>query len=337
MHRTPHSTTAARVAVVAIVALVGPAASAFANDYKPGEVIEYRVRGSVPEMWERGIIIRPLEGGKQWLIHEKPSQFFPEGPEIARSPADIRRPVVAPNKPVIPVDPSVVPPKPVDPKAPLIDISKRPIVIGKRTLLSADDVFVFARDQLGPGDPFAHPQREAILDRIRDHIKTRGTTFLPDLNFSNRMGTIGANSVHISYAIEANYGPPPKLDDYFGAFLLRTTNRGSKSNTKVGGRPVVRTEDSQHESGLLTIDKGGTYTWAISRSDPPAKWIVGKWREAKPEEMHLWEGGPAIWLEKARAGQDYMVRGSRVPDYEGWIDVGVGKGRTPVEYGRRPE
>ena len=46
------------------------------------------------------------------------------------------------------------------------------------------------------------------------------------------------------------------------------------------------------------------------------------------------EGGTSIVLEKARQNEDYTVRMCRVPDYERWIDVGMGKGRIGISYGR---
>ncbi|HEY1171490.1 MAG TPA: hypothetical protein VGH19_08990 [Verrucomicrobiae bacterium] len=113
-------------------------------------------------------------------------------------------------------------------------------------------------------------------------------------------------------------------------------NRGSKSERREGSHVIVTTSDSQHESGAVTINKDGTYVWKFFRDDPPAKWLKGKWREVQSAELNQWGGGPAIWLEKAKQGQDYMVRMGRVPGWPGWIDVGMGAGRTPVEYGRRP-
>jgi hypothetical protein len=295
---------------------------AMAQEFKPGQVIEYKLRGATPPKWERGIIIRPLEGGKQYLIHEKPSQFFPEGPEKAYYPEEIRVPQAAPKDPQPPANPKIAP--------------NRPLVTGKG-LLSRADVIAYAKQVIGPGNPFADADRRVVnLAKIRDHIKARGTSFLPDLDFKNEMWALGAYEVNINSAIEANYGKPPKLEDYFGTFLLRTTNRGTKSVTPRGTRIIITTTDAQYEAGSLTINPDGTYVWKISRTDPEEKWVKGTWRECKADEMHVWEGGPAIWLEKARQNEDYMVRMCRVPDYEGWIDVGMTKGRSPAHYGRRP-
>lgn len=186
---------------------------------------------------------------------------------------------------------------------------------------------------MGP-NPWGNPSRDAILDQIRDYVKARGTSFQPDLDFSNRMGAQGTYSVHIGYAAAANYGPAPKPESYFGTWLLRAANRGSRSYSTSGGRRVVETTDSQAESGQLTIHPDGTYAWQVLRGQSTV--LKGNWRWAKPDEMHVWEGGPALWLLNAKQGADYMVRGDREPGYADWIDVGAGKGRTPVEYGRRP-
>lgn len=304
------------------------AAPAPAQDFKPGQVIEYKVRGAYPEAWERGVIIRPLDGGKQYLIHEKPSQFFPEGPEIAFSPANLRAPQApSPARQVGAEEPSA--PR-IDSKAPL-----RLTAASEAGLLSKADVIAYARRLFGPGDPFADgKRRDMLLDQIRDYIKSRGTNFLPDLKFSNELGALGAYSVHIGSACEANYGKAPRLEDYFGTYLLRTTNRGTKSNSQQGAKIVITTTDAQYESGALEIKKDGAYLWKLGRNDPESLWVRGRWREAKADELHLWEGGPAIWLEKARQNEDYLVRKCRVPDYEGWIDLGMTKGRIAAHYGR---
>ena len=304
-----------------------------AQSYQAGQMIEYKVRGAVPEKWEQGVIIRELPGGKQYLIHEKPSQFFPKGPEVAYAPEELRRPQPTGKTP----DPAVKG-NPTVPQPPAADPTGKdptPAPAGKG-LLSKEEVLAYAKQLFGPGDPFAHPRRDALLAQIRDTIKTRGTNFLTDLAFDNQMGAQGTSSVNINAAINANHGPAPKLEDYIGTFLLRTANRGSKTAKPDGSKILVTTTDSQHESGKLTINKDGTYVWEVLRGDPADKWLRGKWREVKTQELTAWEGGPAIWLEKAKQGQDYMVRMSRVPGWPGWIDVGMNAARTPVEYGRQP-
>jgi hypothetical protein len=53
--------------------------------YQPGESVEYKVRGSYPEKWDLGRIIREYPGGSQYLIREAPTPYFPEGPEAAHA------------------------------------------------------------------------------------------------------------------------------------------------------------------------------------------------------------------------------------------------------------
>lgn len=304
--------------------------STFAQDFKPGDAIEYKVGGVVPEQWERGVVIRLLVGGKQYLIHEKPSPFFPQGPEVAYALTDLRAPQKAKDpKP----DPRGMP---GDPKSP---ITPKPSGEGPVTgtdRLSKDEVIAYVKQLFGPGDPFADgKRRDANILKIRDLIKSRGANFLPDDAFNKEMDKIGANLPMVGFALRDNFGKAPTLDDYYGSFLLRTSNRGTKSATKDGTKVVITTRDAQFEAGSLTINKDATFVWKISRNDPESKWVTGKWHEATDDEKQPTEGGPSIVLEKARQNEDYTVRACRVPDYEGWIDVGMGKGRIGISYGRR--
>jgi hypothetical protein len=206
----------------------------------------------------------------------------------------------------------------------------------QQPLLTRADVLAYAKQLFGPGDPFADSaKRESNLNTLRDYIKARGVDFVADTSFWYNEMPNGMYSVHIGAAAESNYGRHPKLEDYFGTFLLRTTNRGTKTATKDGSKVTITTTDAQYESGALVIEKDGTFIWKLGRNDPEDKWIRGKWRQAKPNEMQPWEGGPMLVLEKARQGEDYTVRMCRVPNYEGWIDVGMGMGRIAASYGRR--
>jgi hypothetical protein len=290
-----------------------------AQDFRPGDPVEYKAGYSPDAPYEPGVFVRYTPDRTQAILRQKPTQFFPQGSERAYNLNEFRRPQ-QPQQPQMPPKP-----QPQQPPQPATAAG----------LLTKDQVFAYAQRIIGP-NPWGNPNRDAALDNIRDYIKANGTNFQTDLDFSNRMGAIGAYSVHISYAINANYGPAPTLQSYFGTWLLRAANRGSRSYSTAGGRPVVTTTDSQAESGQLTINPDGTYVWALFRNDPPAQWLRGRWRQAAPGEMHLWEGGPALWLLNAKQGADSMVRASREPGYATWIDVGTGKGRTPVEYGRRP-
>ena len=316
---------------------------AAAQAYQPGDVIEYKVRGAWPVKWERGVFIRELPGGKQVLIHEKPSEFFPKGPEIAFDPLEIRRPgAPAPNPavpgtkaPADPVGPLPLPPRPREPKRGGAEAAL-PRDCPAGGLMGKEEVISFAGATIG-ADPWKNPPRDENLARIRDCIRTRGASFTADADFDARMSAQSSLSSHIGWAVNSNRGPHPKVEDYVGSWLLRAANRGSRSEgTDRSGRATVTTTDSQAESGQLTINADGTYVWKMGRRDPENQWLRGQWREVKPGEGNTWEGGPALWLMQAKQGFDYMVRVGRDPAWPGWIDVGMGVARTPVEYGRRP-
>ena len=298
--------------------------------YRQGETIEYKVRGSYPPQWASGRFIRELPGATQYLIHEAPSRFFPEGSEVAYSPTDLRRPQSA----QAPAAPDIAAPAP---PASNITVHTAHAPAGDG-LLGREALLAYARGLMGE-QPFADSaHRERVLLQIRDTIKARGTDFQYSAtdDFANRMNAQGTLSSHIGFAINSNFGPAPRLEDYFGTFHLRAASRGSQSVRQEGGRVIVTTTDAQHESGALTIERDGTYVWATLRGSPPETWKRGRWRQAAPAEMLPWEAGPAIWLMDAKQGGDYLVRMDRQPGWRGWIEVGAGAGRTPVEYGRRP-
>ncbi|MBI2571742.1 MAG: hypothetical protein HYV63_32430 [Candidatus Schekmanbacteria bacterium] len=324
---------AVRAVMIAIVGLIAGSTVVQAETFQPGEVIEYKVGGAYPERWERGVIVRVLPEGKQYLIRQKPTQFFAEGAETAFAVADLRRP--KDEKPAQAGGASAA--SPFDSAA----YARKPAPAppcgegADGGLLSKDQVIAHARLLMG-ANPFTNPIRDSILERIRDYVKSCGTNFGTDDDFRARMDAQGTMSSHIGWAVDSNRGARPKLDDYFGTWLLRAASRGSTVVSQANGRTVARTTDSQAESGRLTIHADRTYVWEVLRGDPEEKWLRGRWREVVPEELNAWEAGPAIWLEKAKQGDEYMVRMGRDPEWPGWIDVGAGKARTPVEYGRRP-
>ena len=139
---------------------------AAAQAYQPGDVIEYKVRGAWPVKWERGVFIRELPGGKQVLIHEKPSEFFPKGPEIAFDPLEIRRPgAPAPNPavpgtkaPADPVGPLPLPPQPREPKRGGAEAAL-PRDCPAGGLMGKEEVISFAGATIG-ADPWKNPPRD---------------------------------------------------------------------------------------------------------------------------------------------------------------------------------
>ncbi|HYC64762.1 MAG TPA: hypothetical protein VEC14_08540, partial [Reyranellaceae bacterium] len=82
-----------RLILCATALLCLGAASALAQTFQAGQQIEYRRTGSLN--WERGVIVRPTADGRQYVIRQKPSQFFPEGAEATYWPNELRVPQAA--------------------------------------------------------------------------------------------------------------------------------------------------------------------------------------------------------------------------------------------------
>lgn len=314
-HRVPGA-----ISALAVIAVAAPAAAQFT----PGQAIEYQSFGQ----WEPGTVVRMTPGNTQVVIRQAPTTFYPEGFERTydlnqvrpRQPA-AQAPAPAPGRAAGP------PPAPGRAAGPA---GGTPAIPQGTGLLNQQQILDYARQALGP-QPFANPNRQQALDNIRDYIKTRGVNFQMSLDFSNQLGAIGANSVHISSAIGDNFGPNPTLQTYFGTFNLTSQVRGAQSVSQSGGRTVVTTTDAAARMGSIRINPDGTYVWNVQGD---GRTIQGRWREATAAEKQTWEGGPAIWLLNARDGQDYQVRADRQPGYQGWIDIGQGMGRIAVQYGQ---
>lgn len=293
--------------------------AAVAQTFQPGQQIEYRRTGAAN--WEPGTIIGPTQDGRQYRVRQKPSQFFPEGAESVFSPNELRVPQAA-QAPPAPQRPVVVQPAP----------TAGPVACPAGGPMTEEDVLAYSRQVLGP-NPWG-PHRDAGVARIRDCINRRGATFVSGRDFDNRMHAQGTNAVHINYAIDNNWGPPPALADYFGTFDLTSANRGSNSVKRKNATTVRKTTiDSQARLGGLAIDANGTYVWD-TRGDGRAI-VRGTWRQATPGDMMEYEGGVGIVLLKAREAFDYHVRVNRTPGWAGdtWIEVGTGRGRQSVQYG----
>lgn len=86
---------------ILVLSLVFVAAGSIAIAQQPGDKVEYKAQ-QWPEKWEVGTFLRVLVGGKQVLIRQAPSQFFPEGFERAYAIEDVRplRTAAAPTPPL---------------------------------------------------------------------------------------------------------------------------------------------------------------------------------------------------------------------------------------------
>lgn len=77
---------------------------------RPGDPVEYRAE-RWPEKWQVVVYVRPVPGGKQAVIREAPSEFFPQGFERAYDLSEFR-PTSRPGSPAPASRPAVVPPPP---------------------------------------------------------------------------------------------------------------------------------------------------------------------------------------------------------------------------------
>lgn len=340
------SSLAKRIAVATIVF----ASTAFAAEsFKPGDIVEYPVGGTWPQAYAQGTVMRELPGGKQVVVRRK-NPYSPQD-DVAYAISELRRPQpaqpAAPNTAATPPNPAATPPPalPLPPAtaqapaataandAPVPGVAGTPVPSGKG-LLSKEQVIAYAREKMG-ANPWANANRDGVLSNIRDWVKSHGTNFVIDDDYKARMDKQGTRDSRIDWAVQQNYGEAPKLADYVGKWRMTAAVRGAKSRSVDGNTVTTTTTDAQVKAGELEIKADGTFVWRLSMKDPPEAYINGKWREAKTSELNAWEGGPALWLEKAQQNVDYLVRMNREPGWPGWIDVGQGPGRIAVQFGER--
>jgi len=97
--------------MLVVVGLMVAPLSGAAWAQQEGDKIEYRVQKR-PEKWMPGVFIKVVPNGLQALIHETPTEFFPEGFERVYDLTEIRplaAPVAVPatpNQPGMPADPN---------------------------------------------------------------------------------------------------------------------------------------------------------------------------------------------------------------------------------------
>lgn len=252
--------------------------------YQPGDKIEYKVQNS-PEKWESGVFIKELPGGKQVLIRQKPSQFFPEGFERAYSLDEVRP---AKNQAVAKQAPG-----------PKVNVEAQPNRINNERVapgiggapMSQQEVLSFLRERLGAGDPFMNPKREQVLQDLRQEILQRGVNFRYHAigQFADELGKFGALS-GVTAPLFENFGPLAKLEWLYGTW--DSIKLGSpKKNTFFG------------KAGFLKISPNGTYEWSTASGV-----FKGPWRKATAEEMAKSDkGGEGIVLLKAKSTADWIV------------------------------
>ena len=201
-------------------------------------------------------------------------------------------------------------------------------------LLSQNDVLAVSASVMG-NDPWVQPHREQALNDMRDFIKLMGVSFRPTLDFDNRMAAQNTSDTRISDAIAVNYGPHPDLADYIGTFVVGDFKPGKvRRETDANGVTVYY---SQYDVplGVLEIRADRSFTWDVVGAERGLV-STGRWHEAQADEKFAYEGGPGIVLENAQSGYDYTARIRRQADFEGWLELGMGRARSPRLVAARP-
>lgn len=270
----------AAAAALLALALAAPAWAQF----RQNEPVEYLAYGK----WEPAVFLRMSPDGRQAVIREKPSQFYPEGFERTVELHQIRarqpeQATAAPEPAPIRVSrPRVRIPAPTEEPA------DAPAGDGQMTL---DEILGRLRAEVGTDG--AHPRKDEVCQALVREIKRRGVDFR-DFDLSELIaagGYSGAPLGNVGTAIEYNYGTPATLDWLLGEWGL--------SSTSVYDQNVF-------DKGFVVIERDGKYLWARSADATPDTWINGTWRKATPEEMY-YTGGAGVVLLKGDQGYDWAV------------------------------
>jgi hypothetical protein len=274
-----------------------------------GDTVEYKAE-RFPEKWEVGTVVRPLPGGTQVLIREKPTQFFPEGFERAYSLADIRAVGQQPPVPKAAPAPAAAAARPTAPAA-------SPAAGAAGGPMTQPEVIAFLRARLGDGDPFAsNPAREQALQQLRQEVLRRGVSFRYAAigTFSNELGKFGALS-NVTAPLAQNFGPPGTAAALMGKWLLLKV--GATTTVSRGGQLYQRQEFAGNADALI-INADGSYLWGS---------IKGRWRRATAEELAKSDkGGEGVVLLRGKSGADWLAfhrdeggpegRGIKITDLE---------------------
>ena len=310
-----------RASLVCVAVLLVGTAVASAQTYKPGDKVEYKTQSWPTEKWEVGTVERMTPEGKQVIIRSAPREFYPQGDTRAYSLDEVR-PLGAGNKEQ---NDKTRPPTDNPPKETgRIEQSKE----GGGSLMTQAEILSFLQNRLGD-KPFSveSAKREQAFKDLAQEIMDRGVDFRYEVlsKFGNELGKFGATST-VTFPIEGNYGPPPKQSWLMGAW--------DTSIVAVGHIVSIGAK-----AGMLTINGNGTFVWKAYPTDPPAKYIRGRWRKATVEEMQdppSYRGGDGIVLLNAKTGYDWLVTKDRVTTLAGdWIDIAELKSRQMHEGGKR--
>ncbi len=308
------------------------------SGFVPGQdvVVQYMGeprKGQVVRHDQSGVLVRfPLADGRYDPATSFERTFPPELVSAAGAGSRQGRPT--PDRPQPQPRPEVQPGNPADGQG-------QGSQLAGEGLLSKEDVLAYMRKVFG-AQPWE--DRDRKVAQIRDYIAARCTNFKTDIPWESGPFQEAAGRGYcptIIQTINANYGPHPVVSDYYGPWLMRSGARGAFTSEKPKGDNWVErttTDASAYNSETLIIVPDGTWVWKESPRDPPTAWLRGKWRVLARHEQDPKEGGPVLWLGKARMGNDYSVRMNREQGYSGWIDVGTGANRqSAIEWGEHPQ
>ncbi|MCL4820553.1 MAG: hypothetical protein KJ067_15525 [Vicinamibacteria bacterium] len=166
--------------------------------------------------------------------------------------------------------------------------------------LSQAEILTFLKGRIG-SDPWAHPDKPAVVRELAALIRARGVDFRWDTlsAFANELRNSGGNETTIPFHIRANFGSPVAQEWFYGAWDL---SKYARSLSQQGDRWVER--DTVALNGTLQIGADGSYAW-----DSASGAIRGRWRPAVASEMEWRQaGGAGIVLLRGKSGADWLVK-----------------------------
>ena len=150
---------------------------------------------------------------------------------------------------------------------------------------------------------------QQVCKDVVERIKLRGVDFSGFDYATDDLRPLSGSGCNIGkWAVDSaaklNRGPPAQQHWLMGkwnvAVIGGTTDRVHRDGY------VYRKEESGARIGLLRLNPDSTYVWQMLPQDPPSAFLRGRWRPATPDEMGL-QGGAGVVLERAEAGQDWIV------------------------------
>lgn len=299
---------AVSIGLLVLAAAFGVTA-ANAQPYNPGDKVEYKAQ-NWPEKWEAGTFVRDVPGGRQVLIRETPTQFYPEGFQRAYALNDVRSAGSAAPARDQPQQTQIAPARQAanpgtgrvskaDP-APIVEPVPQ-AGAGGGAQMSQQDVLGFLQTRLGTGDPFSNPKREQVLQQLREEVLRRGVNFRYTAvgEFSNQLGKYGALS-NVTAALSENFGSPASLNELNGKWRLLKVGAPT---TFVKGNDLYRRGEYFGDAGSVVVNPDGSYVW-----DSPSGLLKGRWRKATANEMAKSDkGGEGVVLTNAKSSADWLV------------------------------